>query len=215
MNIHPVDLVEYIKKNRISSTEFADALGKKGVIPNLEPTLLGSYAAGEVFLVYGCNNSNYTIHKQISTNSDLRGKVILIANFDSDPNRACIGDLVCKYLCLYRGAQAVVVLGKVRDLQELRKQKWPVWSQGASPLGFINEPARHPDPEWISDIRKRFEGAIAVCDDTGVAISFPEQKLDVLLQRVESLEKQEDDWYFRLDRNKESTFDIVCGEFNN
>lgn len=52
-------------KNRVSTTEVADVLGKTGVIPNLMPVNLGMYKAGKVKWIYAYEESNWPVHEQI------------------------------------------------------------------------------------------------------------------------------------------------------
>ena len=58
-------IIDYCTKNRISTTEVADALGKKGVYKNIKPMIEGKYFVGEIQTVFTGFNSNYQIHDQI------------------------------------------------------------------------------------------------------------------------------------------------------
>jgi regulator of RNase E activity RraA len=56
----------------------------------------------------------------------------------------------------------------------------------------------------------QFHGAIAVCDDTGVAIIPKEKHTEDFIDKLKWIEEQEDLWYDAIDRKKLSTFKTVC-----
>ena len=59
------EIINLIRKNRISTTEVADALGKKGVLPYILPINQGIHKVGELQFFYAYNNSNWELHEQI------------------------------------------------------------------------------------------------------------------------------------------------------
>ena len=54
-------IIEYIKVNRVSTTEIADCLGKKGNIPNVKAVNQGLHKVGKVRYVYGFAESNWMV----------------------------------------------------------------------------------------------------------------------------------------------------------
>jgi 4-hydroxy-4-methyl-2-oxoglutarate aldolase len=124
--------------------------------------------------------------------------------------RALLGDLVSKYLLLYRGAAAVVVAGLVRDAARLRREGYAVWAEGVTPLGCHNQPAAPFPPALEQQLRERYEGGIAVCDDGGVSVMPAAALTDEMLTRLRQIEMQEDIWFFCLDTLKWDTKKIVC-----
>ena len=125
-------------------------------------------------------------------------------------NLAIIGDLITKYTLLYRGAEAVVVQGMVRDAAKLRREGFSVWSDGVSPLGCHNRPTESYPKELEFEMRKKYEGGIAVCDDGGVTVIPPNRINADTLERLQQIEMQEDIWFFCLDTLKWDTKKIVC-----
>lgn len=53
-------------------------------------------------------------------------------------DRAIIGELVSKYILLYKQAKAVVCNANMRDANDLIKQNYPIWCKGFSPVGCFN-----------------------------------------------------------------------------
>lgn len=201
-------IIEYIRRNRISTTEVADCLGKCGAIKGVMPINGGHFRVGEVKWVYAYEESNWPIHEQLADVEE--GKVIFVQEFECN-DRALFGELVSKYLLLYKQAQAIVVEGYMRDAGAIKKENYAVWCKGVTPVGCFNrKPETSFDEETIKANRDKYDGAVAVCDDCGVVVIPKENLDDQMLNLLEKIELQEDIWFDRLDRYKENTFDIVC-----
>ena len=201
-------IIDYIKKNRVSTTEVADALGKTGVVKGVKPINRGHFKAGLIKWVYACNESNWTLHEQIKDIEENR--VIFVDVFDC-ADRAVFGELVSKYLLLYRQSEAVVVCGNMRDAAALIRNNWQIWCTGFNPVGCLNnKPDELPDKFLLEQYREKYDGSIAVCDDCGVVIIPKEKITESFLEKLYMIENQEDIWFDRLDHYKENTFDIVC-----
>lgn len=207
MNIKE-QIIDFIKRNRVCTTEVADCLGKSGALEGIMPINQGQFHVGEVKWVYTHEESNWEVHEQIT---DLKeGRIVFIEAFGCN-GRAIIGELVTKYMILYRQAEAIVCNAKFRDAAALLKERYPVWCTGFTPVGCFNrKPSTPLAPQIISSHRERYEGAIAVCDDCGVVIIPKEYHTEDFLGKLHDIENQEDIWFERLDHYKENTFEIVC-----
>lgn len=207
MNEIKKKIIDYIKRNRVSTTEVADCLGKSGALEDVLPINRGHFKVGEVKWVYSYQCTNWDVHEQIiDTKED---QIVFIDSIECE-NRAIIGELVSKYIILYLQAAAIVTTGKMRDAAALIRENYSVWSKGVSPVGCFN---RKPEelPKDIYDSHKNmYDGAIMVCDDCGVVLIPKECHTEEFLERLHAIEEQEDIWFDRLDRKKENTFDIVC-----
>ena len=200
-------IIEFINSNRVSTTEVADALGKSGVVPKVQPINNNLFRVGPVRTIFTANNSNYAVHEQIRDVQ--KGEVVLIMAYNCD-NRAIIGDLVSKFILLYKGAAALIVAGLVRDAACIRREGYAVWSEGVSPLGCFNIPVEKYPEELEEQVRKQYNGGIAICDDGGVTI-IPKEAINAeTLKRLHRIEMQEDIWFFCLDTLKWDTKKIVC-----
>lgn len=200
-------ILEYCIANRVSTTEVADALGKAGVLSRVLPINFNQFRVGPVRVVFTANNSNYAVHDQIRDVQ--KGEVVIIFAHNCD-DRAIIGDLICKYILLYKGAAAVVVQGLVRDAARLRREGFAIWSEGVSPLGCYNTPAAPYPADIEAQMRKSYEGGIAICDDGGVTVISQSLLTAEMLDRLRRIEMQEDIWFFCLDTLKWDTKKIVC-----
>lgn len=201
-------IIDFIKRNRVCTTEVADCLGKSGALENVMPINQGQFKVGNVHWVYTHEESNWEVHEQVIDTKE--NDIVFIEAFDCN-NRAIIGELVTKYIILYRQASAIVCNAKFRDAAALLKEKYPVWCTGFTPVGCFNKkPIKELDTDIISRHRAMYDGAIAVCDDCGVVIIPKELHTEEFLQKLHHIEDQEDIWFDRLDHYKENTFQIVC-----
>ena len=202
------EIIEYVRKNRVSTTEIADCLGKSGAIKGITPVNRGHFKVGMIKWIFALNESNWTIHQQIEKIEE--DKIIFASQFNCK-ERALFGELVSKYLLLYKQSLAIVVDGFIRDAGALIKENYPIWSKGFNPEGCFNtRPNGEVKESILQDYRRKYEGAVAVCDDCGVVV-IPKEKLNrEMLDKIKGIELQEDIWFERLDKFKESTFDIVC-----
>lgn len=201
--------LEKIEANKISSTEIGDVLGKTGQIEGVHALNQGMFKAGEVKVIYAINNSNYEVHQQLAESDDIKDRILFVYNVNCD--RAVFGDLVSKYIMLYKRAKAIVINGKLRDAHTLIKEKYPIWLEDVSPIGCVNyQNGPVIDPELLKEIKEKYEGSIMVCDDSGV-VMIPKDKIDEkLLTKLDFIEFQEDIWFYCVDTLKMSTYDTVC-----
>lgn len=208
INAINAEIINYLIRNRVSTTEVADCLGKKGAIEGVMPVNRGKYAVGNVRWVYTYNESNWPLHEQIQDMDE--NSIVLFESFNCGM-RALFGELVSKYLLLYRQCKALVVLGNVRDAAGLIRQDYSIWCKGFNPVGCCNEkPTDEFDKQLIESHREKYDGAIAVCDDCGVVIIPKSFVSEDFLQKLMVIENQEDIWFDRLDHYKENTYEIVC-----
>ena len=167
-------IIEYIQTNKVSTTEVADCLGKTGVLPNIYPVNRGQFQAGRVKWVYAYNESNWDVHEQVRDVQ--KGDIVYIEAFDCK-DRAIIGELVSKFILLYRRASAIVTNARMRDAHKLIKEKYPIWCTGFTPIGCFNTKNETPfDAEIIKQRKEDVDGAVIVCDDSGVVL-IPKSQL--------------------------------------
>ena len=202
------EAISLIEANKISSTEVGDVVGKKGQIEGVHALNKGMFRTGEVAFIYAINNSNYEVHRQLAE-KDIKGKILFVYNVNCD--KAIFGDLVTKYIMLYKQARAIVVTGKLRDAHTLIKEQYPIWLEDVSPIGCVNKQnGEDLDVEEYERLKAIYEGAVMVCDDSGVVMIPKEKITGQLLTKLNFIEFQEDIWFYCLDTLKMSTFDIVC-----
>ncbi len=202
-------IVEYIRANHMSTEEIGDVLGKTGVVNDVFPIAPGLYAVGEIQYIYAHSNTNWPVHEQIrSLEPD---KVLFVDAIDVD-NYAIFGELVSMYIIDKCKVPAIVVDGKMRDLEGLKKRNFPVWCKGITPMGCFNKNIQ-PTKEIIDQAesrRAKFEGAILVADDSGVVV-IPKEEIDEnMLKRLSFMREQEKIWFDCVEKKGWNTYDTVC-----
>lgn len=200
-------IIDFLQRNRISTTEVADALGKSGVLPDVRPLTSDIYRVGTVRAVFCAHQSNHAVHEQFRAIE--KDEVVVVFAHECQ-DRAIFGDLVSKYALLYQGAAALVVDGFVRDGARLRRERYPIWARGVTPLGCFNTPTDTFPPDKEAARRSEFDRGVAVCDDGGVVVIPPHRINADMLARLHQIEDQEDVWYYCLDTLKWDTKKIVC-----
>ncbi len=202
-------IINTIERNKISSVEVADAFNKTGVIDNIKAFNPGHFVVGKVHYVCTYNESNWPLHEQIR---DFDEDVILYVDSFNCQNRAVFGDIVSKYLYLYKRVKGIIVNGLIRDAHRIRKENYPLWCKGVTPLGCFNKEVQITKEieQYIATQKKYFQGSIAVCDDSGCTIIPKEKCTEEGLEKLEFIELQEDIWYFCLDTLKWDTYTTIC-----
>lgn len=198
-------IIEKIKKNRISSTEIMDTLGKDfEYYLDVKPLISGSYVVGKVFTVHVINKSNWWIHLDLI---DVPKDSIVVVKCLGE-NRAAFGSLVAKYILLYKQCKAIICDGNLRDAQELIKQQYPIWTNGLSSVGCFNTYSEAGEKQY-QEIQVWVNEEIAVADDTGVALIPMSKHTEEYIKKLDFIEWQEDKWFECIDKGWD-TFKTVC-----
>lgn len=200
-------IIEKIRRNRISTSEITDCLGKTGALPAVASLNPRHFRVGPVRFIYAWNSSNWELHEQAQAVQP--GDVVIFHAFNYE-DFGMFGALVAKFLVMYREAAALVVCGRVRDAHTLRMENYPIWCEGVTPLGAHNRKNAEPPPPEVAILARRYEGAIAVCDDSGVAIIPKDQVSPAFLDKLAFIELQEDAWFHCIDTEGMTTFETVC-----
>lgn len=201
-------IIEYIRTNRVSSTEISDVLQKKGSLLNIRPLDYGNslHKVGKIRCIFAFNDSNYLVH--VGAKKIKKNDIVIIFTKDCK-NNSIIGDIICKFILLYKEASAIVVMGNVRDIPILYKEKYPLWCQGFNPVGVKNGFTGNFPNKLKKEILSEYEGGIAVCDLSGVVVIKKNLINKKFLNNIKFIEKQEDIWYDCLDRKKWDTKKII------
>ena len=184
-------------------------MGKSGVLDDIDILSPRNFAVGRVEYVFGYDESNWPVHEQLQEIQEDR--IVYVDTFGCG-NKAVFGDLVAKYIRLYKQARGMVVNGLVRDSHTLIKEEYPIWCKGVTPLGCYNRdvPLSDETREAAARERERFQSGVMVCDDSGCTLITKEQLNEELLSGLKWIELQEDIWFYCIDTLKWSTFKTVC-----
>ncbi|GCE64759.1 isocitrate/isopropylmalate dehydrogenase family protein [cyanobiont of Ornithocercus magnificus] len=202
-------ILETILTKHVSTAEVADALGKTGVMSGISSLNSGHFVAAEAFYICTWGNSNWSLHEQAQQIPP--GHIVYVDTINCG-DQAILGDLVARWLLIHQKSTGVIVNGLVRDVHRLRKEDYPIWCTGYTPLGCSNERVEcsSSTDSYIKSQNKKFDGAILVADDSGCALIRSEFQNQDLLDRINFIKLQEDIRYFCTDKLKMSTYETVC-----
>jgi len=206
MNIEN-EILNYIIKNKVSTTEVADAMGKTGLVNGVSPLNIGDYKAGFVRVCFAWDSSNYSVHEQFK--KIIEDEIVFVCCHDFN-DVAVLGEVMAKYALTYQQVKALVVLGKVRDVSRLHKEKYPIWTKGYTPIGCTNSKEKIKLPvSYQKRMIEIYDKGIAVCDDSGVVVIPSNYLNENMLHRLSMIEIQEDIWNYALNTLGWNTKEIV------
>jgi len=209
MNNISSEIISTIIKNKISSVEISDALGKKGVLKKLSPLSPNHFSAGLVKYIPTWSNSNWNLHKEIQ---DVEEDCIIYVDQIECSERASVGDIISHYLFTYRRIKGLVVNGFVRDSHKLIKENYPIWCLGSTPLGCENKNiiASKSIESIFKKNEEKFSNSILICDDSGCTIIKKSLLNKSTLEKLRLIELQEDIWYYCINTLKWTTYETIC-----
>jgi 4-hydroxy-4-methyl-2-oxoglutarate aldolase len=132
----------------------------------MRPLLDGRRISGAAVTSHNFPGDNLMIH--VALNVAQRGQILVLAN-GGGTQGALWGDVACTFAAK-KGIAGVVADGPVRDVEALRRMKFPVWSTSISPShpekrgpGSVNVPI-------VADGVLVEPGDVIVADDDGVLV---------------------------------------------
>ncbi|MGH8617503.1 MAG: 4-carboxy-4-hydroxy-2-oxoadipate aldolase/oxaloacetate decarboxylase [Burkholderiales bacterium] len=151
----------------IWSSTLSDTMGRHGVMmPEVRPIFEGISVLGTAFTVLNYPNDNITTHKALTM---LQPGDVLVIDEGRENNTGSFGHNM-SLQARNRGAVGLITNGCVRDIQLLRKEKFPAFCRGVCPRS-----AQKSTPGSINVTIQVgglviSPGDIVVGDDDGVAI---------------------------------------------
>ncbi|MCS7116931.1 MAG: RraA family protein [Nitrososphaerota archaeon] len=170
-----------------------DKLGLHGILDNIRPLNEGVRIAGRALTVRGSasviNSYDLSEFRIGSIIDECKGGEVIVIDIDG----ACVsvwGGLA-SLAAKMKGVEGVVVNGGVRDVDEIRRLRFPVFTKHITPrsgktrikIQSVNEPIQ------IDGVRIK-GGDIIVGDDTGVVVINSEKAQEVLKLSKELEEKE-------------------------
>ena len=164
-----------------------EAQGRIGLLaPSLRPIYTGAKASGSALTVLAHPGDNIMLH--VAAEVCRPGDVIVVA-LSSENLDGMLGELLATSFRA-RGATAVIIDAGCRDVAEMTKMGFPVWSKAVSAKGTVKATLGSINVPVVCGGTIVNPGDAILADDDGV-VTVPRSELETVIQAAQQREERE------------------------